>query len=123
MADKPATLSKRQQELMDFIFSFRSKHGYSPTLQEMAEKFDLSRTSIAEHMKALYDKNMLVRVAESGRSRGYVPAAESLVSLSEAVGSVNNAFRGKEPTDRIGDIPQRIVAGLGRLSSRYAVKK
>ncbi len=68
-------LTKRQKELLDFIRSYRSEHGISPTQREIREFFGLSSFgTIQKHLKRLEEKGALAR--EWNRSRGISPAAE-----------------------------------------------
>jgi repressor LexA len=68
-------LTKRQKELLDFIRSYRSEHGISPTQREIREHFGLSSFgTIQKHLKRLEEKGALAR--EWNRSRGISPAIE-----------------------------------------------
>lgn len=56
----PVTLYKRQRELLDFLRQYISKHGFSPTLQEIADAMDLaSLATVHEHLKALVKKGLI----------------------------------------------------------------
>lgn len=56
----PVTLYKRQRELLDFLKQYISKHGFSPTLQEIADAMDLaSLATVHEHLKALVKKGLI----------------------------------------------------------------
>ena len=53
-------LTKRQREILEFIASFSSSHGYSPTLKEIAKHFGLSAVStIHEHIEKLIREGYL----------------------------------------------------------------
>ncbi len=76
-------LTKRQKELLDFIRSYRSENGISPTQREIREHFGLSSFgTIQKHLKRLEEKGALAR--EWNRSRGITPAVER--SSSREVG-------------------------------------
>lgn len=50
-------LTKRQKELLDFIRRFSSKHGFSPTYEEMASALGVSSLStIHDHLEQLVKK-------------------------------------------------------------------
>ena len=69
-------LTKRQKEIVDFIRSYRSEHGISPTQREIREKFHLSSFgTVQKHLKRLEEKGALRR--EWNRSRGISPANEA----------------------------------------------
>src|SRR6266508_6770809 len=77
-------LTKRQKEILDFIRSYRSQRGISPTQREIRENFGLSSFgTIQEHLKRLEEKGALSR--EWNRSRGISPAAERASSREVAL--------------------------------------
>ena len=68
-------LTKRQKEILDFIRTYRSEQGISPTQREIREKLRLSSFgTVQKHLKRLEEKGALKR--EWNRSRGISPAAE-----------------------------------------------
>src|SRR5215469_12069604 len=68
-------LTKRQKEILDFIRSYRTEQGISPTQREIREKFHLSSFgTIQKHLKRLEEKGALSR--QWNRSRGISPAEE-----------------------------------------------
>ncbi len=65
-------LTKRQKEILDFIRSYRTEHGISPTQREIRETFKLSSFgTVQKHLKRLEEKGALSR--EWNRSRGIAP--------------------------------------------------
>ena len=55
-------LTKRQQEILDFIESFQQKRGYPPTLREIGNEFDISSTNgVRVNLAALEKKNYIIR--------------------------------------------------------------
>lgn len=55
-------LTKRQQEILDFIESFMQKRGYPPTLREIGNEFGISSTNgVRVNLAALEKKNYIVR--------------------------------------------------------------
>lgn len=68
-------LTKRQKEILDFIRSYRTEHGISPTQREIRERFGLSSFgTVQKHLKRLEEKGALSR--EWNRSRGISPAEQ-----------------------------------------------
>ena len=68
-------LTKRQKEILDFIRSYRTDHGISPTQREIRERFDLSSFgTVQKHLKRLEEKGALSR--DWNRSRGISPREE-----------------------------------------------
>lgn len=51
--------SKKQAEVLAFINSFLKKKGYSPSLSEIAEYFDVSVPTIHQHVSVLKKKNLI----------------------------------------------------------------
>lgn len=62
-------LTKKQQEILNFIFRFQGEHHYAPSYREIAEHFSLaSVATIHEHVQALAKKGV-VRL-KNGVARG-----------------------------------------------------
>ena len=61
-------LTKRQRDIMDFVIEFKLRHRISPTLAEIAERMDVSRVTIHEHLKALKEKGVIETKKHSARS-------------------------------------------------------
>lgn len=63
------TLYRKQRQVFDFISQFIKKHGYSPTLQEIADAIGVSSLgTVHEHLSVLEKKGVIKRV--SGADRG-----------------------------------------------------
>ena len=60
-------LTKRQQDILDFIKSFNAKHKYPPTFREIARNYEISVKGAYDHVKAL-EKKKRIR-CDLGRSR------------------------------------------------------
>jgi repressor LexA len=55
-------LTKRQQEILDFIESFLQKRGYPPTLREIGNEFGISSTNgVRVNLAALEKKKYIIR--------------------------------------------------------------
>ena len=55
-------LTKRQQEILDFIESFLQQHGYPPTLREIGNAFGISSTNgVRVNLAALEKKKYIIR--------------------------------------------------------------
>ncbi len=62
-------LTARQQEVLEFVRSYRGERGYPPTLREIADHFGIaSLTAVRDHLRALEEKGMLRRSAGSPRA-------------------------------------------------------
>jgi len=69
----PATVYRRQKEILDLISSTIDKYGYAPTLTEIAEKLGLSSLATVHEHLAVLEKKGLIR-----RYRGAVRGIEVL---------------------------------------------
>jgi repressor LexA len=61
-------LTPRQVDVLVAIRNYRHLHGYSPTMQEMADQLGTSKVTIFEHVGALEKKHVLRRNKHKARS-------------------------------------------------------
>ena len=73
-------LTRRQSEILDFIREYLDSQAISPTLEEIAKAFGVSRVTIFGHIGELERKGLLTRPAK-GTSRGIVLTDESPQAL------------------------------------------
>ncbi len=64
-------LTRRQHEILAFYRAYSSEHGYSPTLEEVAQHFGVNKVTIFGHVAELERKGALQRSAKHV-SRGLV---------------------------------------------------
>lgn len=77
------TLYKRQRQIVDFIAQYIQRHGYSPTLQEIADALEVSSlATVHEHLQALIKKKVL---------RKYEGAVRGIELVDKSLGQVMNA--------------------------------
>lgn len=63
------TLTRKQRELMDYLTDFIRRNGYSPTYEEIAERFGYrSLSTVHEHVRNLVGKGVLRVDARRSRS-------------------------------------------------------
>lgn len=62
------TLTPKQVEIFRLIRDARLTHGYSPTMQELADELGVSRVTVFEHIEALIKKGALTREKNKARS-------------------------------------------------------
>ncbi len=56
----PVTLYKRQKQILDFIYQYIQKNGYSPTLQQIADALGVSSlATVHEHLNAMAKKGVI----------------------------------------------------------------
>ncbi len=61
-------LTPRQLQILTRIRDYQRNHGYSPTMQELADELDITKVTVFEHVEALIAKNLLKRAAHKARS-------------------------------------------------------
>jgi repressor LexA len=61
-------LTPKQLAILKLIRNHRIAHGYSPTMQELADELGVSKVTVFEHVEALIRKGALVRDPNKARS-------------------------------------------------------
>ena len=61
-------ITERQRETYKFIFEFMFKHGYSPSLKEIANGLYISKPVAKKHLDALIEKGYISIVPRTARS-------------------------------------------------------
>ena len=95
-----ASLTKKQQQVYDFILSFTSEHGYPPSVREIGAAVGLkSPSTVHFHMKGLEEAGVIVKA--EGKTRAISlpgvsksPVAEELYSRANQVPVLGNVAAG-----------------------------
>lgn len=61
-------LTPKQLRILKLIRDWRVRHGYSPTMQELADEIGVSKVTVFEHVEALIAKGALTREPNKARS-------------------------------------------------------
>lgn len=61
-------LTPKQLAILTYLRDYARQHGYAPTLQEVAEHFDVTKVTIFEHVGVLQRKGYLERLPHKARS-------------------------------------------------------
>jgi len=62
-------VTPRQQEILEFVREFTASHGYSPSLEEIQQRFSLgSPATVHKHLKNLEEKGLLRKQPHRSRS-------------------------------------------------------
>jgi repressor LexA len=70
----PMAVTRRQKEILDFLSSFVSRNGYSPSFEEIARGMGLkSLATVHKHITNLEKKGLLDRVHNRSRSIDLLP--------------------------------------------------
>lgn len=113
-------LTVKQKNILDFITSFSRKHGYAPSLEEIAEHFNLNAIStVHHHVKALKTKGYLKK--EDNQPRGITPLKDKKDVKEIALLGTISAGRPIEPFEDPEpiNVPKEMVAKPGNY---YALK-
>ncbi len=90
-------LTKRQKETLEFVTSFEERHGFAPTVREIAKAIGVSSTSTAHRQLAsLYKKGFLQKeAARSWRGSKIMHAEESKGQFQQVsiIGSISKESR------------------------------
>jgi repressor LexA len=106
--DGTMNLTPRQLDVVVAIRNYRHLHGYSPTMQELADQLGTSKVTIFEHVGALEKKRVLKRDKHKARSLeitadGKLPDEERSTKLpllgNIAAGSPIEAVENREELD------------------------
>ncbi len=63
-----ARLTPKQLRILTLIRDFQRKHGYSPTMQELADTLGVTKVTVFEHVTGLEKKGLLRRSRHRARS-------------------------------------------------------
>ena len=63
---RPAT--PRQAEILTFVRNYTHRNGYSPTYEEIAQEFDISKVTVFEHLTTLAERGLVSREKHKARS-------------------------------------------------------
>lgn len=78
------TLYKRQRQIVDFIAQYIQKHGYAPTLKEIAVSLGVSSlATVHEHLQALERKNVIRK--QEGAVRGIELIDRTFMKLTDSI--------------------------------------
>ena len=67
-------LTKRQREILDYLYDFIEQHGYAPSLEEIGRRFGLSSlATVHKHLTNLQEKGFIKRAWNRSRSVELVP--------------------------------------------------
>lgn len=68
----PVNLTPQQLKVFRLVRQWRSRHGLSPTMQELADELGISKVTVFEHVEALIEKGALRRDPNRARSLSIV---------------------------------------------------
>ena len=122
MSKKP--LSKRQQNILKFIWDYREEHGRPPTIREIGKAVDISSTSVVNYnLTRLQERGYLSRDAEVSRGINFTEKANEFLNVviekvNETAVKVAESVSGLVKIRLVGDIVagEPIETGSGDFS-------
>ncbi len=66
-------LTPKQLAILTYVRDYEREYGYAPTLQELADHFEVSKVTIFEHIGVLHKKGFLKRHRHKARSLKLAP--------------------------------------------------
>jgi len=72
-------LTKKQNQIFEYIKKYIGKNGYSPSLEEIGHHFGLAKSTVHQHIGALEEKGYLNKIDHQARALEIT--AENLVSI------------------------------------------
>lgn len=120
-------LTPKQLRILSLIRDWRVRHGYSPTMQELADEIGVSKVTVFEHVEALIKKGALVREANKARSLSIAPGIavpdESRPLRMPLVGKIAAGY----PIEKVAeeeelDLGHMLGPRPGKNNSMFALK-
>lgn len=65
---RPPALTPKQLRVLTYIRDYSAARGYAPTMQELADEFEVSKVTVFEHIATLQRKGLLRRSRHKARS-------------------------------------------------------
>ena len=93
--------TKKQRDLLEFIGKFQRQNGFSPTLDEIGKRFEISRVTAFQHLKALTRRGAITQRPREARSIEITDPAYRPIPLLGTIsaGSPIEATETPEPLD------------------------
>jgi len=113
-------LTKKQAQVLDFIKSYRAKHGYAPSLEEIRQKFKLASASTSHYyISKLQDAGFLNKEHNQPRAVSTVEAKQTVEI------PILGAIAAGQPIEAI-EIPDETITitrdEIGKQGKHYALR-
>lgn len=109
--------SKKQAEVLAFINNFLRKKGYSPSLVEIADYFDVSVPTVHQHISALKKKNLISSQKSKRRS---IESYQSDRPVSAVTVPLMGIIAASSPIEAIRDVrPVEVPRSMVPAGSKY----
>ena len=120
-----STVTKRQQQILDYIRRHRTRHGVPPTVREIGAKFHVTPRAAFDHLRALERKGALQRRASAGRTSRALTIAGAPASGYHVVPILGRIAAGLPllaEENREGDLPVAASALPGGGEDVFALR-
>ncbi len=115
-------LTPKQLRILTLIRDYQRKHGYSPTMQELADILDVTKVTVFEHVSGLEKKGLLRRSRHRARSLELTQRVE-FPDESEGVLPLVGSIAAGAPIEAIQNTESVDLEGLFRTASgAYALR-
>ena len=116
-------LTKKQAKVLNFLKKFYEKHGYAPSLDEIAQSFDISIPTAHGYLQALMLKGVISRLRNKPRSIVFKTEKPKNMTVSIPLLGVISAGEGiiinEEPEPEVVEAPATMtISGF----NHYALK-
>ena len=120
-------LTPKQLRILQLIRNHRIAHGYSPTMQELADELKVSKVTVFEHVEALIKKGALIRKPNKARSLEVSPDAglpdEQRNSRLPLVGTIAAGFPIEAVEEREHlDLEELFVRSSSKAGETFVLK-
>jgi repressor LexA len=113
-----ATLSERQQRILDFIRQYLEEHNYPPTIREIGKAAGISSTSVVKYnLERLQEKKLIERSDEVSRGLRLTDGRRGPAPTRRASGSSAAQARRSAGTPSLRAEPFSARPGMTKTSS------
>jgi adenine-specific DNA-methyltransferase len=102
---------KKQQQILDFVQKYTSKHRYAPSLEEIKDKFDFSSVSTAHYHVKNLEKSGLLKKQENKARAIKLDVEEKMVQVP-----ILGAIAAGSPIEAIEDRQETVAISKSALS-------
>lgn len=117
-------LTEKQQNILDFIDDFREANGIPPTVQEIADHFDVKSSTVFAHLRALQRKNQLSRTSKA-RSISLTNSKRMFDKLPSGIWTIPllGHISAGEPAESVtmSGMDYQVPAGIGGCTSEQGL--
>ena len=119
-------LTPKQLRILQLIRDWRHQHGYSPTMQEIADRLSVSKVTVFEHVESLISKGALVRNPNKARSLSIpddVVVPGQMVASSGIAPSDTGGTRSNGEADGVSTLGRLHFPLVGKIAAGYPIEK